>query len=141
MGVVFFDDFTGSSLNSSVWTVSSPLVRNGSAEAEYYQSSQVSVANSLLSLTATCLAPGNYIVQNGVTYSWLSGEVQANGSGAQAAGAQPTFGTIMWRAKVPNLAGMWPALWMTPFGAPNGTTLANLKTLQGTSLSVCQNGS
>jgi beta-glucanase (GH16 family) len=106
MSVVFFDDFEGSSLGPD-WTIGNGFSRNGTNETEWYETGQVSVANSILSLTATCLDPSDYIVNDGITYTWLSGDVEARN-------VPPAFleGTIAWSAKCPSALGMWPALWL-----------------------------
>jgi hypothetical protein len=121
MAVIFFDDFTGSTLNP-LWNVdtSPSILRNAGIETEWYQASQVALdGNSNLVITALCLDPAGivsppYVTYGGNTYTWYSGEI------SQRTTTPPAFqnGTISFRAKLPNLAGMWPACWAnSPTGA------------------------
>ena len=110
--VFFFDDFTGTSL-SSAWTVISRHGEYAQNETECNIPQEVSVANSLLTITtaqgpATC---GDFNVDGSVRHapaSWpyITGDIQWKSLSF-------TYGTVTFRAKFPaQSTGLWPAIWL-----------------------------
>jgi hypothetical protein len=110
--VVFFDDFTGTSLGAA-WTVISRHGEYAQGETECNVPQQVSVANSLLTITSavgpfTC---GDFNIDGTVRHapsSWpyITGDVQWKSLNF-------TYGTVTVRAKFPSQAtGLWPAIWL-----------------------------
>jgi len=110
--VIFFDDFTGTSL-SSEWTVISRHGEYAQSETECNIPQEVSVANSLLTIT-TAVGPhtcGDFNVDGTVRHapsSWpyITGDVQWRSLNF-------TYGTVTVRAKFPaQSTGLWPAIWL-----------------------------
>lgn len=110
--VLFFDDFTGSSLSSD-WTVIQRHGEYAQGETECNTAGAVSVANSVLTITtsvgpATC---GDFNIDGSVRHapqSWpyITGDVQWTSLNF-------TYGTVEVRAQFPPQAtGVWPAIWM-----------------------------
>ncbi len=103
------DDFTGTALDLTRWqgnrndngTYASPF--NAGLESEYFSSSQVSVANSLLTLTAvpdSSHRPATY--RSGcVTAATTSGGFRYTAPGTYSEA----------RVRMPAVAGAWPAFW------------------------------
>lgn len=83
-----------------------------SAENQVYRQSQLTVANSILTITATT-ADGTDVQGNLRNYT--SGMIQSGGvtwPSLVPAGFTFTYGLIEMRAKMPTGAGLWPALWL-----------------------------
>ena len=110
--VIFYDDFTGTTL-SSEWTVISRHGEYDQNETECNIPQQVSVASSLLTITtavatATC---GDFNMDGSVRHapsSWpyITGDIQWKSLNF-------TYGTLPYRAKFPaKSAGLWPAVWL-----------------------------
>ena len=110
--VIFFDDFTGTSLDSA-WTIISRHGEYSQSETECNTPQEVNVANSILTITtavgpATC---GDFNVDGSVRHapqSWpyVTGDVQWTNFNF-------TYGTLEVRAQFPPQAtGVWPAIWM-----------------------------
>ncbi len=111
--VIFYDDLTGTSLNSTAWTVISRHGEYGQDETECNTPQQVSVANSLLTITtavgpATC---GDFNIDGSVRHppsSWpyITGDIQWKSLNF-------TYGTLTYRAQFPSQnTGLWPAVWL-----------------------------
>jgi len=111
--VIFFDDFTGNSLDTTKWTIIQRHGEYAQSETECNTAQQVSVANSQLTITtavgpATC---GDTNIDGSVRHtpqSWpyVSGDVQWTNLNF-------TYGTVEVRAQFPpQAAGVWPAIWM-----------------------------
>jgi hypothetical protein len=111
-GLVFYDDFTGTSL-SSAWTVISRHGEYAQSETECNIPQMVSVANSNLTITteaqsATC---GDFNIDGSVRHaptSWpyITGDIQWTNLNF-------TYGTIEIRAKYPSSAtNLWPTAWL-----------------------------
>jgi len=99
--VVFFDDFTGTTLDSA-WTPLTVAGNSGNGEQQCYELADVSVANSNLILnaqqqTVTCA--------NGKTYNYTAGAVMWTSFNFQ-------YGTVEYRAKMAGGQGPWPAIWL-----------------------------
>jgi beta-glucanase (GH16 family) len=110
--VIFFDDFTGTTL-SPAWTIIQRHGEYAQSESECNTAQQVSVANSVLTITtavgpATC---GDFNTDGSVRHapqSWpyVSGDVQWTNFNF-------TYGTLEVRAQFPpQSTGVWPAIWM-----------------------------
>jgi beta-glucanase (GH16 family) len=113
--MMFNDEFSGSSVDSSKWTANwlgapgaiTPPVN--SLETECYDPHQATVANGELDLTAinaTCNVGGK-------TFAYKSGMVQSNGKFSFTHGA---FEARIW---TPAGTGMWPAFWTDGQSWPN----------------------
>lgn len=100
--LVFDDEFSGPSLDTSVWSTCYDwgCTNAGNNELEWYQASQVRVHGGTLSLTA------RHQPSNGKPY--ISGMVQSNH------GFSFTYGYAEVRAKLAPGRGLWPAFWMLP---------------------------
>jgi len=126
--VIFFDDFTGTSL-SSAWTVISRHGEYAQSETECNIPQEVSVADSILTI-ATSVGPatcGDFNVDGSVRHapsSWpyITGDVQWTSFNF-------TYGTISVYAQFPSVSTKtWPAIWMlttlcqitNPFTADTG---------------------
>ena len=114
--VIFFDDFTGNALDLTAWTVISRHGEYAQNETECNIPQQVSVANSLLTITtavgpATC---GDFNIDGSVRHapsSWpyITGDIQWKSRNF-------TYGTLTYRAQYPaKSTRLWPAVWL--FGA------------------------
>jgi Glycosyl hydrolases family 16 len=110
--VIFFDDFTGTSLGSA-WTVISRHGEYAQNETECNIPQQVSVANSLLTITtavgpATC---GDFNIDGSVrtppsSWPYITGDVQWTSRNF-------TYGTVTIRGKMPDQStSLWPAFWL-----------------------------
>jgi len=103
--VIFFDDFTGTTLGSQ-WVAMNRAGDYSNNEQECYNPSQISVSNSNLVITsiaqtATC-GDANHSPSQ---FPTLSGMVQW-------ATFHFTYGTVEFRAKMAGGQGTWPAIWM-----------------------------
>jgi len=120
--VYFSDEFEGSSLNTNAWACNYPWGSSHNYSA-VLSSSQVSVADSKLTLTATRVSDGNWIKNhNGDTgymdtmggdnvwrkYSHLSGSVYLPFSKYPLNANCYIEGSF----KMPNKTGFWPAFWL-----------------------------
>ncbi len=92
------DEFDGSSVNTSNWTFETGGGGWGNNEKQYYQSSNASVANGLLSITARKQSVGG----NAYTSARMITKDKR----------QFTYGRIEARIKMPLGQGLWPAFWM-----------------------------
>jgi beta-glucanase (GH16 family) len=116
--LVFSDDFTGSSLNTSKWDTCYPWWPSGATsgctnlgnnELEWYLPSQVQVSGGALHLvTSETPTPGTGSGGTPKTYPWRSGMVTTYNS------FDFTYGYIQVTAQVPKGDGFWPALWLLP---------------------------
>ena len=111
--VIFYDDFTGTSLDLTAWTVISRHGEYAQDETECNTLQQVSVADSLLTITtavgpATC---GDFNIDGSVRHtpsSWpyVTGDIQWKSLNF-------TYGTLTYRAQYPaKSTGLWPAVWL-----------------------------
>ena len=110
--VIFFDDFTDPTLGPA-WTVISRHGEYSQEETECNIPQEVSVANSLLTIT-TAVGPaicGDFNVDGSVRHSpaswpYITGDVQWQKLNF-------TYGTLTVRAKFPpKNTGLWPAIWL-----------------------------
>jgi hypothetical protein len=110
--VIFFDDFTGTALSSD-WTVISRHGEYLQNETECNIPQQVSVANSLLTITAA-VGPamcGDFNIDGSVrtppsSWPYITGDIQWTSLNF-------TYGTITIRGKMPaQSTSLWPAFWL-----------------------------
>jgi beta-glucanase (GH16 family) len=111
----FMATFSGSQLNTSVWSTCYPgfdqsgctNFGNPNAELEWYVPTQVQVAGGLLHLVAQQIPTTGRTASGGPqTYACRSGMVTTYPS------FQFEYGYIQVVAKIPSGAGLWPALWL-----------------------------
>ncbi|MBW8002758.1 MAG: family 16 glycosylhydrolase [Planctomycetes bacterium] len=105
--LVWSDEFNGSSLNTSDWTVA---LGNGSGgwgnnELQYYRSQNVSVSGGNLILETREQTYGSCWYGS---CEYTSGKIHTRDK------QYFLYGKIEARAKVPTGYGMWPAFWMMP---------------------------
>ena len=98
---VFFDDFTGTSVDSTQWTVMNREGDQSNSELQCYQPANVVVSAGNLQITSK-VQP---IACNGTNRRYSSGMVQWTSFNF-------TYGTVEFRAKMPGGQGPWPAVWM-----------------------------
>jgi beta-glucanase (GH16 family) len=103
--VIFFDDFTGTTLNTQ-WVAMNRAGDYSNGEQECYNPSQVSVSNSNLVITTVAQATtcGDSTHSPG-QFPFLSGMIQWKTFNF-------TYGTVEFRAKTAGGRGSWPAVWM-----------------------------
>jgi len=111
--VVFFDDFSGKSIDRTKWNVmTSHEVTNNEQQTYIDSSSTVYIAhgaeadgakNGALVLKSV-YNPG-YITKEGKKFDFLSGRVDSRTK------VEFTYGSISARMKLPAGSGLWPAFW------------------------------
>ena len=113
--LVFADDFSGESLDSSRWVTCYDWNADGCTngrnhEIEWYNPGQVTVGNGAATLTSVRRPTVGF---DGTVYPWTSGMLS---TGRPFWDAQPrftfTYGYVEALIKVPSAAGMWPAFWL-----------------------------
>jgi beta-glucanase (GH16 family) len=106
---VFFDDFTGTSLDRSKWRVvitgSTMGSVNGEAQAYIDSAQALSVSGSQLLITPQ-YKPSGYVAPNGGTYFFTSGRIDTSNS------LNFTHGRVSARIKMTAGLGFWPAFWL-----------------------------
>ncbi len=105
MSLVWSDEFDGSSLNPSNWTIDigdgcPDLCGWGNNELEYYRAENVDVSDGYLTLTAR--------------EEYYGGRYFTSGKILTRDKQSFLYGRIEMRAKIPTGGGMWPAFWMMP---------------------------
>ena len=117
--VIFFDDFTGISLGPA-WTAISRHGEYAQNETECNIPQQVSVADSLLTITAavgpaTC---GDFNIDGSVrtppsSWPYITGDIQWTSLNF-------TYGTVTIRGKMPaQSTSLWPAFWLLDSNCQN----------------------
>jgi beta-glucanase (GH16 family) len=96
--LVWSDEFNGTSVNTSNWAFETGGGGWGNNELEYYQSSNATVSNGNLVITAKRQTVGSN--------QYTSARMKTQGK------HQFTYGRIEARIKMPTVQGMWPAFWM-----------------------------
>lgn len=99
--LVWSDEFTGSSLNTSNWSYDVGAGGWGNNELQYYTNgSNVEVSNGTLKIVAKSEVIG--------TSNYTSGRIVTKNKG------DFRYGKFEARAKMPQGQGIWPAFWMLP---------------------------
>ena len=96
--LVWSDEFNGTSVNTSNWVFETGGGGWGNNELEYYQSSNATVSNGNLVITAKKQTVGSN--------QYTSARMKTQGK------HQFTYGRIEARIKMPLGQGLWPAFWM-----------------------------
>lgn len=94
--LIFEDDFNGTELDASKWSIEIRDDGCGNNEIEDYVESQVSISNSNLVLTATKVTDEQ----------WLSGRINSNDK------IEIKFGRIEAKIKMDAYQGYWQAFWL-----------------------------
>ena len=95
VGASFFDDFTGTALDTTVWYVFNGP--DGWSGDDCFQPANVTVSGGNLIETA--------LVQSACGYSYTTGQVSWKTFNF-------TYGVVQYRAKFAGLQGPWPAVWL-----------------------------
>ncbi len=104
--LVWSDEFDGSTLDSGKWSIQRGdgcdlgICGWGNNERQWYQATNVSVANGLLTITARREASGGQ--------GYTSARIRSAGKGDWR------YARVEVRARLPRGRGMWPAIWMLP---------------------------
>lgn len=96
------EEFTGTALNTAVWTHDTGGGTWGNGELECYQAKNVSVSGGFLTISAK----KETVTCGGGSYSYTSSRITTARKKAF------TYGRLEMRAKLPAGKGMWPAFWM-----------------------------
>lgn len=107
--IIFFDDFLGSSIDVTKWTVFDRLSDQVNGEVNCVIPANITVSGGLLSGVAkfedhSC----GDSVQSPITEHYTSWQIQQKTSPF-------LYGTIDFRAKLPGGTGIWPTMWMLGF--------------------------
>ena len=128
MDLIWSDEFTGTSLDTSIWNYNTGYYINddpgtwgwGNNELEHYTDStrNISVSDGKLTITA---------LEEPKTFPQDPNRVAPYSSGKITTKDNFTFkyGRIDFRAKLPSGNGLWPALWMLPNDDTYGTWAAS----------------
>jgi beta-glucanase (GH16 family) len=109
LGVVFFDDFSGPTLDRSKWSVEVRGEAYNDEQQAYVDSPEtVSIADGALVITAR-RHPG-FVAPDGVRHDFVSGHLDTRGK------FEFTYGTAAARMRLPAGAGLWPAFWLLGTG-------------------------
>lgn len=113
--LIWSDEFAGTSLDLSRWTIVEDCWGGGNRERQCYAAPNVVVADGVLHLTArreqvegTRFPAGHPRAGERATRSYSSGKVHTRGN------ASFLYGRIEVRARLPRGQGLWPAIWMLP---------------------------
>ena len=100
MNITWSDEFSGTAINTNIWTYDTGAGGWGNSELEYYTSrtNNALVSNGLLHIVARNESFG------GANYT--SARMKSQGLFSLK------YGRIEWRAQLPHGLGFWPALWL-----------------------------
>src|SRR5450756_2265074 len=100
MNIVWTDEFSGTNINTNIWTYDLGGGGWGNAELEYYTNrlNNAFVTNGVLHIVARQESIGGA--------SYTSARIKSQGL------FSCRYGRIEWRAKMPQGVGCWPALWL-----------------------------
>jgi beta-glucanase (GH16 family) len=108
--IVWSDEFNGTDIDTSKWTFETGNNNGwGNSEREYYTGRTNNAyvdGNGLLHIVAQQESIGGF--------NFTSARMKSEGLYST-----PTYGRIVWRAKLPTGFGMWPALWMMGTNYPS----------------------
>jgi len=100
-GLIWSEEFDGSTINNSVWTFETGAGGWGNNELQMYTSSgNATIQNGKLIITA------KKVNDNKEAGSYISARMITKGK------KEFTYGKIEVRAKLPSGTGIWPAIWM-----------------------------
>lgn len=128
MNLIWNDEFSGTSLDTSVWNYNTGYYINddpgtwgwGNNELEHYTDSESNVSVSDGKLTLTALEdPKTFPQDPSRVAPYSSGKITTKDNFAFK------YGRIDFRAKLPRGNGLWPALWMLPNDDTYGTWAAS----------------
>ena len=116
--VVFFDDFSGSVLDSTKWNVEiTGLHVNNELQAYVDSSATISFVNGAAAEGAEngalVLQPhflSGYLTKDNQKFDFVSGRINTQNK------VEVTYGSVSARIKLPEGAGLWPAWWMLGTG-------------------------
>ena len=113
--ITFEDDFSGSTLNASSWTVANrdPTKSQYDGHDAMFVADNVAVSDGNLIIT-TYYAPNSTL--NGVTYNMLSGWIDTEQKRNQTLLGQSTRFEASIKMPNANATGAWPAWWLLPEG-------------------------
>ena len=100
--VIFYDDFTGTSIDTAAWTVMNRPGDPTNDEAQCYRPANVAMADGYLNITAR---QEQVVCSDGTAYGYTSGMVQWTTLSF-------LYGTVEIRARLSNGQGPWAALWL-----------------------------
>jgi beta-glucanase (GH16 family) len=103
VAAVLFDDFSGTSVDTTKWTVESWSTPGTAFDLETYDASACTVADGVLTIRAT--ASGTY-----PSARYVSGRMQSRSTF--------TYGTVTVVARLPKGNGLWPAIWLASDPGP-----------------------
>ncbi|MEL1242875.1 glycoside hydrolase family 16 protein [Flavobacterium sp. DGU11] len=108
--VVFFDDFSGTAIDTANWTPRTDVFVNNEQQA-YADSSATLYLDKKIegaengALMIKALYSPEYLAENGKKFDFISGRMDSRGK------KQFTYGTMAARIKMPPGSGYWPAFW------------------------------
>jgi beta-glucanase (GH16 family) len=102
VGASFFDDFTGTALDTTTWIAMDRPGDPSNNELQCYLPANQSVGGGYLNLTAKAQT---VVCSDGATYNYTSAMVQWKSFNF-------TYGTVEVRAKMAGGQGTWPAIWL-----------------------------
>lgn len=108
--VVFFDDFSGTAIDTANWTARTDVFVNNEQQAYadstatlYLDKNVAGAENGALVIQAH-YSPG-CLAENGKKYDFISGRMDSRGK------KEFTYGSMAARMKMPPGSGYWPAFW------------------------------
>lgn len=113
--LIWADEFDGSTLDLSQWSVVEDCWGGGNRERQCYTGANLAVSDGLLRITArhepasgARFPAGHPRAGETARRAWTSGKIQTRGK------ASFLYGRIEVRARLPRGQGVWPAIWMLP---------------------------
>ncbi len=108
--LIFSDEFSGTSLDSSKWIPCYPYwdgqgCNHGDAELQWYQPQNITFSGGIMNLIGK---KESKQASNGKTYEYTAGMVSSAGKFTE------TYYYMEMRAKSPKGKGYWPAFWTLP---------------------------
>ncbi len=128
MNIVWDDEFSGSNIDTTIWTNDLGGGGWGNNELETYTTTNAFVTNGILHIAARRI---------GGTTTLTSARMKTQGLFSF------TYGRLEWRAQMPNGVGFWPALWLmgTNIASVNWPTCGEIDVLENPGTNVFMNQS
>lgn len=104
---VWCDEFNGTEVDTTKWTVEDTAWGGGNNEIQYYRPDNITVDGGILTITAKHETYGGKLYTSGRMHSKYKGEFQ--------------YGRMQVSAKMPSGRGTWAAIWMLPTFNTYGT--------------------